>query len=95
MTSSSRRANIAGLMILVAAYLITVGCTQNQLAKHYGGTAVINLPVNAQLTSVTFKDANIWVLMKQRPVGQKPEIHTFKEYSNFGALEGTVIFQEK
>ena len=83
------------LALLIAACLLTVGCTQNQMARHYGGTSEMDLPVNKELVNITFKEANIWVLMKQREPGKAPRIYTFKEYSNWGVAEGTVVIREK
>ncbi|MDF2534009.1 MAG: hypothetical protein K0R18_166 [Bacillales bacterium] len=69
-----------------------VGC--NSVAKKMGGTINVDLPKGQKLVNVTWKDANLWYLTKQMKDGDIAETYEFKEDSNFGIVEGKVIFKE-
>lgn len=85
--------------ILVFA-LILAGCTENYKARHLGGTEIINLPAGQKLISATWKGggkteaASIWYLTEPMEPSYVPTTKTFKEKSNLGILEGTVVFIE-
>ena len=79
----------------VCASLLATGCTDNVRAKAYGGTAYVDLPPNTQLVTATWKDAELWYLYTDRPQDQKPKTYTLREQSNYGILEGKVIFKEQ
>ncbi len=69
-------------------------CTQNQMAKNYGGTQTINLPAGEKLITATWKDDHLWYLSRQMHAGEIPETTTLHEQSSFGIIQGTVIFVE-
>lgn len=81
-------------LLLLSAFLLT-GCTQNQRAKSFGGTAKVYLPEGKKLVEATWKGEELWYLMRDRREDEKPETYTFKEESSYGVMEGTVIFYEK
>jgi hypothetical protein len=83
------------LLIFVLSLGFLMGCTQNQRAKQWGGNAVIKLDSGQKLLNVTWKDAQIWVLTKPMTTNDVSETYTFKEFSNFGVIEGTVTIMEK
>lgn len=70
------------------------GCTQQQMAKEWGGTATIDLPAGEQLVNATWKDVNMWYLTCPRPTNVAPRAYIFKESSNFGVMQGTVVIRE-
>lgn len=71
-----------------------IGCTENARAKNWGGTSKIELPAGQKLINVTWKDAEIWYLTRQMRSDEKPETYTFREKSNLGVMEGTVVITE-
>lgn len=81
------------LTALLLAIALT-SCTENKRAKSFGGTTEHPLEVNQKLVTVTFKDSNLWFLTSEMRADEVAETYTFKEKSNFGFLEGTVIIQE-
>lgn len=85
---------ILSLAIIMA--LASASCTDNTMARRYGGTATINLPKGQELIEVTWKgDANsLWYLTKPMDKNYTPTTKTFQEDSRFGLLEGKVIFVE-
>jgi len=44
---------------------------------------------------VTWKEQEIWYLTRPRTAGEEPITWTFKEKSDLGIQEGTVILQEQ
>jgi len=63
--------------------------------KLFGGTQTVDLPVKTKLVNVTWKDdSNMWILTRPMRENETPETLTFSEKSNFGVMEGTVIFKE-
>ncbi len=71
------------------------GCTQNERARHFGGTATIDLPAGRKLVNVTFKESNLWILTRHAKPGETPETFEFIEDSNFGVMNGKIILREK
>ena len=83
---------ILPIVAVIAALLFS--CTKNDAAKHYGGTARIDLPKGQRLIVATWKESNLWYLTEAMPEGYAPQDKTFKESSKSAGLEGTVIFHE-
>lgn len=74
--------------------LFFTSCTDNELAKKYGGTATIEVPAGYKVTSATFKENDIWYFMEPMEDDYVPTTKIFQEYSNYGIIEGTVKFVE-
>jgi hypothetical protein len=82
----------------IAATLLSlalVSCTQNIRAKAYGGTAEVDLPAGTKLVTATWKDAQLWYLVRPAKPGEAPETLTLHEQSSFGVIQGKVVFREK
>jgi hypothetical protein len=81
--------------IMVGALMF--GCSENQMARNFGGTETIELPVGRRLVNITWKGekgaANLWVLTKEDTT--KPTTYFFEEKSGFGVMEGKVIIKEQ
>lgn len=83
---------------LLLAALVTIlfcSCTAQERAKNWGGETEFKLPKGEKLVSVTWKEAQLWYLTRPSREGEKPEVLTFQEDSNFGLLEGKVTFIEQ
>lgn len=80
---------------VLAACFVATGCTENQMARSWGGTATETLPPGQKLVTMTWKQDSMWVLTRPMRADEQPETYTFKEKSNFGAIEGTVIIKEQ
>ena len=85
------------IAVLAAAAFVLLGCSGsgNMVAKSYGGTVNIDLPVGEKLAEVTWKDNNLWYLTRPMREGEEAETWTFQEKSNYGVMEGKVILKEK
>jgi len=64
--------------VLFAATLAS--CTQNQMAKNFGGTATVNLPKGEKLINVTWKDkGDLWYLTRPMKNTDSAETYTFTQ----------------
>ena len=79
------------LICLVA--IVAVSC-ENYTTKHWGGTMTIDVEPGYKVTSATFKNEEIWYFVEPMEANYMPTQKKFVEKSMYGALEGTIIFNE-
>ena len=86
--------------IFVSAITLTTiiyGCTENQMAKNFGGTETVVLPKGRRLVNITWKGekgaANLWILTKEDTT--KSTTYYFEEKSDIGMMEGKVTIKEQ
>lgn len=86
-------------MFIVAITLVTImyGCTDQQMARTFGGTENITLEPGVRLVNITWKgqegNSSLWILTKKDTT--KASTYSFKEKSVGGVLEGEVIINEQ
>lgn len=80
-------------MILLGLFLMS--CTDNNMARQFGGKMTIVLPEGKRLVNATWKQDNLWYLIEDRAADQTPRKLLFQESSSFGVMEGTVTFVEQ
>ena len=71
-----------------------VSCGENTRTKFYGATKKVELPKGQKLVSATWKETSLWYLTEPMDENYMPKQKTFSEMSNFGLIEGDVIFIE-
>lgn len=82
-------------IILVLLVLLSIsGCTSQQRAKKYGGTAKVELDRGQRLLEVTWKGDELWYLTEPMDDSYVPKEKVFQEKSSMGIIEGKVIFVE-
>lgn len=79
---------------LLCISLVVCGCTENQRARKFGGTATQDLPPNTKLVTATWKQDNLWLLTRPMGKDEIADTYQFKESSSFGLVEGVVIIRE-
>ena len=79
------------LICLVA--LCAISC-ENWRARHIGGTMEINVERGYKVTTATFKEGNLWYFVEPMDSTYTPTQKKLVEKSMYGALEGTIIFNE-
>ncbi len=85
---------IVGFLLLLA--MVTLfGCSSQEMAKKYGGTANIALQQGEKLVLMTWKGSNLWILTRPMTSSDKAETYTFRESSSFGIIEGKIVVTEK
>ena len=82
-------------VLITLLMLSSIGCTRQEMAKNWGGNANLSLPAGTKLVNVTWKDTQLWYLVRPRLPGEKIETYTFAEQSSFGMIEGTITIQER
>ena len=82
------------LLFVCLVMVSLVGCTDNQRARNYGGTAKEVLPAGQKLVTMTWRQDNMWILTRPMREGEVAESYTFKESSSFGLIQGTVVIIE-
>ena len=86
---------VAAMACLVAGAAILTGCTDQQRAKSFGGTATIELEQGKKLVVVTWKGEDLWLMTRDWRDGDRAETYKFAESSSWGFMEGTVVIKEK
>jgi hypothetical protein len=85
-------------LILATLVLLLASCTDQQMAKDWGGTSTVNLPAGEKLVNVTWKgEADIWYLT--RPMNAKDSVETYTFRQEKGSVfnltgDGVVIIKE-
>lgn len=83
------------LFITSIGTILLISCTENQVARSFGGKEVINLDAGIRVVNVTWKDedSSLWILSKKDTT--KASTYYFTQKSGFGLIEGQVIINEK
>lgn len=80
-------------ILICLAAIMAVSC-ENFTTKHWGGTMTIDVEPGYKVTSATFKEEQIWYFIEPMETDYTPTQKKFVEKSMYGALEGTIIFNE-
>ena len=83
------------ILTLIAMACLFTSCTENQMAKQFGGTMKVDLPPNTEFVNATWKNDELWYIYRPRKEGETPDITIMQEDSNFGLMEGQVQFIEQ
>lgn len=82
-------------VLLLATILVALcSCTENQMARRYGGKMTITLPKGEKLVNATWKESNLFYLTEPMEEGYVPKSKKFRESSNFGLWESEITFVE-
>lgn len=82
------------LICLIALYAVCMVSCENYTTKHWGGTMTVDVEPGYKVTSATFKEDEIWYFVEPMDSTYVPSQKKLVEKSMFGALEGTIIFNE-
>lgn len=75
------------LLVALAISSVFSSCTDNQMARNYGGTEEVTLQDNHELLNVTWKQDDMWIITKDTTTN----ICYAQEKSSWGLLEGTIV----
>jgi hypothetical protein len=64
------------------------------MARTWGGTQTIELKPGERVMNCTFKEDDIWLLLRNDSASS-PDTCFFVEQSSYGLLEGRVVIVEK
>lgn len=85
---------IMAILLMGCICLLSAGCTENQRARQFGGTANETLPAGQKLVVATWKQDDLWMLTRPMRSDENPETYEFRESSSFGLMQGKVIIVE-
>ena len=91
-----RRTKILGAVFiaLVGVALLAGGCTEQQRAKNWGGTATIDLPRQEPNLVALPCDRHELLARRDMRAGDRVETYEFSENSSWCFMEGTVVIKE-
>lgn len=75
--------------------MLLTSCTEQYVARQFGGNVEIEVPAGYKVTSATWKEDNIFYFIEPMEDDYTPKEKKFIESSSFGVLESEVIFVEK
>jgi len=81
-----KRKLILSTIILLSVF---ISCTDNQKARQFGGTEVIKLLPNEEFVNITWKENNLWIIVKDKKTGK----FYAREKSSFGVMQGRVVIE--
>jgi len=82
------------MAVILMSATVLISCTQNEIARNYGGTQEIRLDPGQRLVEATWKENDLWYLTEPMDSEYVPKTKHFKESSSWQVLEGEVIFIE-
>jgi hypothetical protein len=82
------------IVIYIMVVIGFTSCTQNEIARNYGGSETIKLPVGEKLVNITWKEEHLWVLTTDMKSDDSAHIYNFKEKSSWGVMEGNITIVE-
>ena len=81
------------ICLIALCSVCMVGC-ENYTTRKWGGTMTIDVESGYKVTNATFKGDEIWYFVEPMDSTYVPKQKKFVEKSTYGALEGTIIFNE-
>lgn len=77
------------LILLSLIVVALMSCTDNQRARNFGGTETIKLETNEEFINITWKQDNLWIIVKDKNTGK----FYAREKSSFGVMQGKVVIE--
>lgn len=75
---------------IVFLFSILFSCTDNQMARRWGGTEEIKLKPCEKFVNLTWKEDQIWLILEDTC----NNTYVAREKSSFGLMEGTVVIKK-
>lgn len=77
------------LILLSLVVVALMSCTDNQRARSWGGTETVKLEPNEEFVNITWKQDNLWIIVKDKNTGK----FYAREKSSFGMMQGKVVIE--
>lgn len=77
------------IIFIIITLFVLSSCTDNQRARSFGGEEVIKLEPNEEFVNITWKQDDIWIIVKDKTNGK----FYAREKSSFGVMEGRIIIE--
>lgn len=85
------------LLSAIVAGGLSMACLtscDNHIARKFGGTVTVKVKKGYKVTEATWKDDQLWYFTEPMEDNYEPKKKEFVESSEYGVLEGKVIFKE-
>ena len=82
------------ILFIIATILLFTSCTDQFIARQYGGKVEVEVPTGYKVTSATWKENDLFYFIEPMENGYTPKEKRFIESSSLGILESEVIFIE-
>lgn len=85
------------IVICIWIFGLLSGCTKETRAKQWGGNFTVDLPTGQKLVNATWKDDDLWYLLRNAKAGESRDTITFQQQKgNVVSLtgDGSVTFIE-
>lgn len=79
---------------MMLGIVLLSGCTANERARAFGGTMNFDLPNGKKLVTVTWKEADMWYLIRPMRSNEVAETYEFCEKSCYGMIQGKIVINE-
>ncbi len=80
--------------LILAAFLLA-GCTANTSTRQFGGTETIHLERGQHFVDAYWdNEDHLWYSTRPLLTSEEPTTYTMQEKSNYGTLQGKVLFIE-
>ncbi len=83
-----------GIITVFLGISLLRGCSDQGMARSYGGETEVTLEPNRKLIEITWKDDSLWYLTRAMTEDDIAEDYIFQEKDPIGVAEGTVIVHE-
>jgi len=75
--------------------MLMIGCTSNTDVHNYGGSEDVTLPAGQHFVDAYWDSGDhLWYVTRPMVATDQPTVYTMHEKSNFGSMQGTVVFRE-
>jgi hypothetical protein len=82
-------------LCLALACVVSASACDNFIAKKFGGSMTVQLPIGQKLVTASWKDTDLWYLTRPMREGEWAETSVLQESSTHGILNGKVMFVEQ
>lgn len=74
-------------LFVLFMFIVCTSCTDNNRARHFGGTETVKLFPKEKFINITWKETSLWVITQDTTTG----VFYAREKSSYGLLEGKII----
>ena len=82
------------ILVIALAIGIFTSCTDNQMARGWGGKETITIEKGQKVVQASWKDGDLWILTRPMTESDVAETWTYSEKSNMGIMQGEIKFVE-
>lgn len=82
------------ILIIALALGIFTSCTENDMARNWGGSQTIHIVKGQKVVQASWKDGDLWILTRPMIESDTATTWTYSEKSDMGMMEGEIKFVE-